>query len=314
MSDAARLLLGVQARRLGLRLDRLPEAVEPAGGVERDGVVSPAVGRDQAGIEGVGPATGEGREADVLIRQVGTGRSRGSTSSRRRRATRRGRPGPGGGACRASAATGARPSPARDRRGTARSVRDVSVVIPVADVVDMILAESRRFPALPQSGGQRPDVGLQVRLRADGERRTHHAVPADGEPSGLAGPLRHDEPPGLLHRRRQPLDLDLAVVAAARVGGPQLEECGGRSTRDRGSFVAGGVHGAPWLGGSGMLLARELRRRCDRLPPPHPTTRGPDTGREAGEAFSGPTGRPPLDRQVTRCTYSGFPPWLAVPG
>ena len=60
--------------------------------------------------------------------------------------------------------------------------------------------------------GQGADVRVQVGRGADRRGRIDHAVPAHGEPAGLARPLGEDERPGL---EGPPVDdLDLAVLAA----------------------------------------------------------------------------------------------------
>jgi hypothetical protein len=57
----------LQAERLGLGANRVPEAVEPAGGIECDEIVATAVGRDETGIDGVGRTFGTRCQGDDAI-------------------------------------------------------------------------------------------------------------------------------------------------------------------------------------------------------------------------------------------------------
>ena len=103
-------------------------------------------------------------------------------------------------------------------------------------------------------------------------------------------------------------DLDLSVVAAAWVGGPQLEECGGRVDEGPRQLRRRGRPRRALARRVGNGLARELRRRLDRLPPaPDDQQQG---RQEPAHAASGSAGRPPPGRQVTR-RHIPIPPCLA---
>ena len=222
--------LGRQAERRGLHFDHLAEAVEPAGRVERKGVITSAVGLDEPGIHGASPGANQGWEAKVLVRQVGTGRLA--------------RPGRGGGVERLGEVGPAqaeehgqrerRPVHSRCRPARILEWRDGFAVLrrfPGHRFDRYEFAEFWRLAARPQRDRQCPDVGVQVRLRADGE---HLAAPRRSRrwrTAGFARPLRRDELSGLPRDRSVEagfLDLNLPVVAAARVADPRLEQRGGR--------------------------------------------------------------------------------------
>ena len=57
---------------------------------------------------------------------------------------------------------------------------------------------------------------------ADGQGGINQAIPADDEPTGDIGPLGHDEAVNPFDHAVA--DLDLAVLAAARVGHTLLEQ------------------------------------------------------------------------------------------
>ncbi len=229
------------------RGEGLAEVVEPAGGVERDCVICRAMSGDHTGIEGVGPTIREVREGDDLLNRVGMCVVRGPGG--RGRVQRLGEVGPTQAQERAK--RDRRPGDGRRRHAIVEKRRDRLTVFrrrPFPNVRCSILEKLWRLATLFQNGGQRPDVGLQVCLWADLERRTHHAVPPDDEPAGNAGPLGHDESSRLLPTRV--VDLNLSVVAAARVGGSQLEECGGR--------VQEGSRQLGRWGGPRLALARRV--------------------------------------------------------
>ena len=247
-------------------------------------------------------------------------RYQGSTSSRQRRATRRGRRDPGGVACKACAATVARPSPARDRQEREKSLRGVSswslFLSRWTDSRRIVATRESSSDRRPGSGCRIPDPPLRQRQAPDAPRRptrprtgrARRAAVASRIP-GPSLPLatRRPRPPG--SRSRVGRRLPARRVRRSRRGGIAAAWSPGASTASPGS--AGRERSCPRTSALAVRVPGRLARFAWSQVHPGLWDRRSSSPRQSAPALPAlPRTRPPttLSARARACSHQlGLP-------